>query len=155
LIAAKIRTPTKHKPFGRTKKPTRESVLIQGNEVVSIEFAVIQENTSFVLMEATQAMGGLELISGGESRTALVHMSISSADAASLTALFRCPWASPCDKFAFKQRLMEASDETSVKFVFDTVRKDGHPFLQLGGLYHNFDVVHTRLAAALFGNRVC
>jgi hypothetical protein len=109
--------------------------LLQGNEVVSIEFAVIQENTSFVLMEATQAMGGPELISGGGSRTALVHMSISSADAASLKALFRCPWASPCDKFAFKQKLMEASDEASVKFVFDTVRKDGHPFL----LYHNFD----------------
>jgi hypothetical protein len=66
-------------------------------------------------------------------------MSISSADAASLKALFRCPWASPCDKFAFKQKLMEASDEASVKFVFDTVRKDGHPFLQLGALYHNFD----------------
>jgi hypothetical protein len=32
----------------------------------------------------------------------------------------------------------------SVKFVFDTVRKDGHPFLQLGGLYHNFDAWCTR-----------
>jgi hypothetical protein len=138
FIAARVQSGGS--PFGPNKPVDRRNVMLQGNRITEILFAVVQESTSVVTISADDACGGKELAEGGEQLRAIVHLTLSAGDTKGLRALMRIPWVNPTERYHLLRMLMSINkDGVIFKLVFDTLLAQGSAAEQLAKAYVSMD----------------